>query len=36
MQSVLLTPDNHSPEEINDLFKSVFSDLHRDVSTLDI
>ena len=34
MQSALLTPDNHSPEEINELFKSVFSDLNKDVSSL--
>ena len=32
MQSALLTPDNSSPEEINELFKSVFNDLKIDVS----
>ena len=34
MQSILLTPDNHSPEEVNELFKSVFSDLNKDVSKI--
>jgi len=32
MQSVLVAPESHSCEEINELMQSVYSDLNKDVS----
>jgi len=31
MQSVLVAPESHSCEEINELMQSVYSDLNKDV-----